>query len=52
METERTIRLLQDLLDLARADSGYLHLRWDVCLLNESVAEVGSMASIAKECKD
>jgi signal transduction histidine kinase len=52
METERTIRLLQDLLDLARADSGYLHLRWDVCLLNESVAEVASMASMAKECKD
>lgn len=44
METERTIRLLQDLLDLARADSGYLHLRWDVCLLNELVAEVVGMA--------
>ncbi len=44
METERTIRLLQDLLNLARADSGYLHLCWDVCLLNELVAEVASMA--------
>ncbi|MBK1988742.1 two-component sensor histidine kinase [Sphaerospermopsis aphanizomenoides BCCUSP55] len=43
IETERTIRLLQDLLDLARADSGYLHLRWDVCLLNDLVTEVVSM---------
>ncbi|TAF02469.1 MAG: sensor histidine kinase [Nostocales cyanobacterium] len=44
METERTIRLLQDLLDLARADSGYLHLRKELCLLNDLVTEVVSMA--------
>ncbi|MGM3305318.1 sensor histidine kinase [Anabaena sp. WFMT] len=43
-ETEHTIRLLQDLLDLARADSGYLHLRRELCLLNDLVAEVVSMA--------
>jgi signal transduction histidine kinase len=43
-ETEHTIRLLQDLLDLARADSGYLHLRRELCLLNHLVAEVVSMA--------
>lgn len=44
LETERTIRLLQDLLDLARADSGYLHLNKEVCLLNDVVAEVVNMA--------
>lgn len=44
IETERTIRLLQDLLDLARADSGYLHLRKELCLLNDLVTEVVSMA--------
>lgn len=44
LETERTIRLLQDLLDLARADSGYLHLRKEICILNDLVTEVVSMA--------
>ncbi|MFM2060898.1 MAG: hypothetical protein RLZZ507_568 [Cyanobacteriota bacterium] len=44
IETERTIRLLQDLLDLARADSGYLHLQKELCLLNDLLAEVVSMA--------
>jgi heavy metal sensor kinase len=43
-EAERTIRLLQDLLDLARADSGYLHFRMESCLLNDLVTEVVSMA--------
>ncbi|GAX42755.1 two-component sensor histidine kinase [Tolypothrix sp. NIES-4075] len=43
-EAERTIRLLQDLLDLARADSGYLHFRIEPCVLNELVAEVVTMA--------
>ncbi|WP_414544678.1 sensor histidine kinase [Nostoc sp. CCY0012] len=43
-EAERTIRLLQDLLDLARADSGYLHLRMEPCVLNDLVAEVVGMA--------
>ncbi len=43
-EAERTIRLLQDLLDLARADSGYLHFRIEPCVVNDLVAEVVTMA--------
>jgi heavy metal sensor kinase len=43
-EAERTIRLLQDLLDLARADSGYLHFRIQPCVVNDLVAEVVTMA--------
>ncbi|MCL1463815.1 sensor histidine kinase [Argonema galeatum] len=43
-EAERTIRLLQDLLDLARADSGYLHLHLEPLMLNDLVAEVVGMA--------
>ncbi|MBD2386956.1 sensor histidine kinase [Cylindrospermum sp. FACHB-282] len=43
-EAEHTIRLLQDLLDLARADSGYLHLQIKSYVLNELVEEVVVMA--------
>lgn len=43
-ETDRTIRLLQDLLDLARADSGYIQFRWERFVLNDLVAEVVGMA--------
>lgn len=43
-EAERTIHLLQDLLDLARADSGYLQFRLDSFVLNDLVAEVVGMA--------
>lgn len=43
-EADRTIRLLQDLLDLARADSGHLHLHLEPLLLNDVVAEVVGMA--------
>lgn len=43
-EADRTIRLLQDLLDLARADSGYMHFRWEHFVLNDLVAEVVGMA--------
>ncbi|MEH2083732.1 MAG: ATP-binding protein [Nostoc sp.] len=43
-ETERTIRLLQDLLDLARADSGYLHFQMKSYVLNDLVEEVVIMA--------
>ncbi len=42
-ETNRTIRLLRDLLDLARADSGYLHVMLESLLLNDLVVEVASM---------
>ncbi|MCC5640310.1 HAMP domain-containing histidine kinase [Nostoc sp. CHAB 5844] len=45
-EAERTIRLLQDLLDLARADSGNLLYRLERCLLNDLVTEVVVMAKI------
>ncbi|MBD1863960.1 MULTISPECIES: cell wall metabolism sensor histidine kinase WalK [Trichocoleus] len=44
VETERIIRLLQDLLDLARADSGYLHLSWEPIDLAALLREVASMA--------
>lgn len=44
LEAEHTIRLLQDLLDLARADSGYLHFNIDPCVLNDLVLEVVGMA--------
>ncbi|MBR8836902.1 MAG: HAMP domain-containing protein [Stigonema ocellatum SAG 48.90 = DSM 106950] len=43
-EAEHTIRLLQDLLDLARADSGHLHFRMEPCVLNDLVEEVVVMA--------
>ena len=44
LEAEHTIRLLQDLLDLARADSGYLHFSMEPCVLNDLVVEVVGMA--------
>ncbi len=43
-EAERTIRMLQDLLDLARADSGNLHFRREPVILNTLVAEVVAMS--------
>lgn len=43
-ETERTIRMLEDLLDLARADSGNLHFRLNPVILNTLVAEVADMS--------
>lgn len=43
-ETERTIRMLEDLLDLARADSGNLHFRQDPVFLNTLVVEVAEMS--------
>ena len=43
-EADRTVHLLQDLLDLARADSGYTVYRRDRVNLNELVAEVAGMA--------
>lgn len=43
-EAERTIRILQDLLDLARADSGYLYFNIESFVLNDLVAEVAGMA--------
>ncbi|WP_017302909.1 sensor histidine kinase [Spirulina subsalsa] len=43
-ETERTIRMLQDLLDLARADTGHLHFRSQPMVLNTLMAEVTAMS--------
>lgn len=43
-EAGRTIHLLQDLLDLARADSGYLQFQLEFFVLNDLVAEVVGMA--------
>ncbi|MGI0479881.1 sensor histidine kinase [Geminocystis sp. CENA526] len=43
-ETERTIRMLEDLLDLARADNGNLHFRCQPLMLNTLVTEVAQMS--------
>ncbi len=43
-EADRTVRLLQDLLDLARADSGYAHYLLEPISLNDLVFEVAGMA--------
>jgi signal transduction histidine kinase len=43
-ETERTVRLLQDLLDLARADNGQFRFRLEPLVVNELVDEVVVMA--------
>ncbi len=43
-EAERTVRMLQDLLDLARADSGHLHFRLNPIMLNTLITEVVSMS--------
>lgn len=43
-EAERTIRMLQDLLDLARADSGNLHFRLHPIVLNTLAIEIAGMS--------
>jgi len=43
-EADRTIQLLQDLLDLARVDSGHMHFNIEPLILNELVQEVAAMA--------
>jgi len=43
-EADRTVRLLEDLLDLARADSGYTHFHLESVRLNDLVVEVANMA--------
>jgi len=45
LETDRTIRLLQDLLDLARADTGHMHFNLETLSLTEFVAELLGMAA-------
>jgi signal transduction histidine kinase len=43
-ETERTVHLLQELLDLARVESDYPYFRFETFHLNDLVAEVTGMA--------
>lgn len=43
-EADRTVRLLQDLLDLARATDGYMHFNCEPLVINDLVAEVAGMA--------
>lgn len=43
-EAQRTIELLKDLLELARADSGQIHFHLEGVVLNDLVAEVVEMA--------
>ena len=50
-ETERIIRMLQDLLDLARADSGHLHFRSHPIILNTLLTEVAAMSQKVSDRK-
>ncbi len=43
-ETERTVRLLQDLLDLARADNGQVRFRMEPLLVHDLIDEVVAMS--------
>jgi signal transduction histidine kinase len=43
-EADRTVQLLQDLLDLARVDHGRMHFHLEPFVLNDLVAEVVEMA--------
>ncbi|MDX2213391.1 MAG: HAMP domain-containing sensor histidine kinase [Oculatellaceae cyanobacterium bins.114] len=43
-ETDRTIQLLQDLLDLARLDGGYLNFCWETIVLNDLLEEIVGMS--------
>ncbi|MBI4783338.1 MAG: HAMP domain-containing protein [Oscillatoriophycideae cyanobacterium NC_groundwater_1537_Pr4_S-0.65um_50_18] len=42
-EADRTVRMLEDLLDLARADHGHLYFRQEAVLLSALVVEVAEM---------
>ncbi|MGB2924494.1 MAG: HAMP domain-containing sensor histidine kinase, partial [Limnothrix sp.] len=44
-EAERTTQLLQDLLDLSRAESGFLHLNLSEFILNDLLEEVIAMSA-------
>ncbi|NEQ41328.1 MAG: ATP-binding protein [Okeania sp. SIO3I5] len=46
-EAQRTIELLKDLLELARADNGQIHFHLEPLMLNDFVAEIVEMA---KQC--
>ena len=42
-EADRTVQLLQDLLDLARADSGRMHFKLESVIVNDLIEEVVGM---------
>ncbi|NJL20710.1 MAG: HAMP domain-containing histidine kinase [Leptolyngbyaceae cyanobacterium SM1_3_5] len=44
-ETDRTVRLLQDLLDLARMDSSSLYFHQELVVLNDLIAEIANMGA-------
>jgi signal transduction histidine kinase len=48
-ETERTVRLLQDLLDLARADNGQVRFRMEPLVVNDLIDEVVAMSHNVSE---
>jgi signal transduction histidine kinase len=48
-ETERTVRLLQDLLDLARADNGQVRFQIGPLVVNELIDEVVVMAKTVND---
>jgi heavy metal sensor kinase len=50
-EAERTARMLQELLDLARADSGQLHFRLEPVFLNTFVTEIAQMSEKVSQRK-
>jgi signal transduction histidine kinase len=43
-EANRTVQLLEDLLDLARADNGNIHLQMDILTVNDLIREIIAMA--------
>ncbi|MGK7897657.1 MAG: sensor histidine kinase [Xenococcus sp. (in: cyanobacteria)] len=43
-EADRTVQLLRDLLDLARADSGAIHFQNEKIILNDLIIDVAEMA--------
>lgn len=48
-EADRTVQLLQDLLDLARVDSGRMHFQLEKIVLNDLIEEI---AAIGKQYSD
>jgi signal transduction histidine kinase len=48
-EASRTVRLLQDLLELARADGGHLHIQLEPVLLNDLAVDVAAMAETVSD---
>ena len=43
-EADRTIKLLEDLLELARADNGRININFEIVIINDLIREIISMA--------